>query len=161
MKVIRSILLILFVIGSIANLGLSIYIQQQKTLNLQIAQNSTNPCFLGDGGCATVQTSVYASTFGISNPVYGIVSFLLLTFVFLLLLISVWHLDLARIMRKLKVGIDYVLICILAGGTLFSLWLLFVQFFLLDTTCVFCLWVDAIMIGMGLLYLIFKDIVID
>lgn len=161
MKVLRVILLLLFVIGSIANLGLSMYIQQQKTLNEGKALTDVENCFVGDGGCATVQTSVYANTFGISNPVYGMIVFLILSIIFTLLLVSVWHRELELRIRKMRGFVDFSLSALIAGGTLFSIWLLFVQFALLQTTCVFCLWVDAIMIGMGVLYLIFKDILLD
>lgn len=161
MKFLRVVLLLLFVIGSIANLGLSIYIQQQKMLNEEKSLTNVESCFIGDGGCATVQTSVYANTFGISNPIYGIISFFILSTIFVLLLVSVWHRELELRARKMRGFIDFVLSALLACGSLFSIWLLFVQFFLLQTTCVFCLWVDAIMIGMGLLYLLFKDILLD
>ena len=160
MKFLRSFLIVLFVLGSLTNLGLSFYIQHQKTLNTEIAKTSVNPCFIGNGGCATVQTSIYANTFGVSNPVYGMFVFTILAIIFALLLVGVWHLDTARIIRKVKGGVEIILSGLLAGGSLFSLWLLFVQFFLLHATCIFCLWTDAIMIIMGILYLIFKDIVI-
>jgi len=161
MKYIRSILLVLFVLGSLTNLGLSFYIQHQKTLNTELAKTSINPCFIGNGGCATVQTSIYANTFGISNPLYGVVVFTILAILFALLLVSVWNHDLAATLRRAKGGFDFVLSLLLGAGALFSLWLLFVQFFLLHATCIFCLWTDGIMISMAILYLIFKDIVID
>ena len=167
MKTFRAILLIIFIIASIANLGLSMFIQQQKVVNEQIATDNnlmltnTSSCFVGNGGCATVQTSVYANTFGVSNPLIGVVVFFVLAIIFSLQLVSVWHQHLASKLRKFVGLTGFSLSVILGAGCLFSLWLLFVQFFLLHTTCKFCLWVDGIMIGMAILYLIFKDLLLD
>ncbi len=159
------VVILLLLAGSVANLGLSFYIESQKRMNEQKILTSIDDCFLliqSDplhSGCATVQTSVYANAFGFSNPLVGIFVFSALSVAFWMLFLSRIMSGVARIVDALGKWLDRAIIAMLAGGSLFSLWLLYVQFFLLQTTCKYCLWVDGIMLGMGLLYLLCKDFV--
>jgi uncharacterized membrane protein len=123
------------------NVVLSGYIMHQKNYN--DAQESADTCFLGDGGCYTVQTSSYAVTFGIPNPYYGYVFFTIGVLIFILFAIqSVKPVISKSLYADLS---DYTLFGMILG-TLFSLWLLYVQIFILKTTCKYCLAVDLIMI---------------
>jgi uncharacterized membrane protein len=158
-------ILVILLLGALANMVLSMYVEQQKTINEYKSKHTTDPCFTdlsNGGGCATVQTSVYASTFGlpgnikISNPAFGIFYFSILAIIFGLLLSenqtrkkSINSQSLRSVLLKiLKVS----LIC----GSIVSIWLLYVQYAILQTTCIYCLWVDAIMIISTILFLVVK-----
>lgn len=137
---IKTILYIIFAIICIVNLALSGYIAKQKTHNDQV---SADECFLGDGGCYTVQTSSYATTFGIKNPYYGYFFFALGTIIFSILAINTKKQFIGKEINKHLldlVGFGLIL------GAIFSIWLLYVQFFILKATCIYCLWVDSLMI---------------
>jgi uncharacterized membrane protein len=56
---------------SLICIALSITIQLEKR---QYSQNQAGICsaITGSNGCEAVQTSEYASAFGIDNPIYGI-----------------------------------------------------------------------------------------
>jgi uncharacterized membrane protein len=137
----------LIAVAMLINLVLSIVIQSQKSAK-ESGVRTLGECFDGTGGCATVQMSYYARTLGISNPYYGIVFFALWALMFYAmslpskaaLHISSW--------KQLHMFLAVSLI----AGALFSIWLLYVQFFILRTTCIYCLWVDAIMIACAALF---------
>jgi len=114
---------------SIICLSLSVIIQIDKTA---YTSNTESFCLAvtGSNGCRTVQTSSYSQTFGISNPVYGIVGFSLLAILSLLLAMY---------------DNDFIRYLVMAGGIIagsLSMWFLYVQTFVLHTYCVFCVIVD-------------------
>lgn len=123
----------------LVNLALSLFIQSQKGSR----EGATSKCFEGTEGCATVQTSMYANTLGISNPVYGILFFSLWTLLFAVLAYGAR----SKAWQRAHNHIKEFLLSTMVFGTLFSLWLLYLQFFVIGAVCVYCLWVDAIMIA--------------
>ena len=144
------VLLFLFLIGCIVNLSLSAYIMIQKNYNDKVA---VEKCFLGDGGCYTVQTSTYAKTFGIANPHFGYFFFGAGILLFGTLLVNSFK----RFIPKLYLqnGLDLIQFFLVIGAV-FSIWLLYIQFFVLGATCKYCLWVDGIMIVMAVLFSAYK-----
>ncbi len=96
--------------------------------------------------CETVQTSVYGSTFGVSNPYYGIIGFSLILIASVILLF-----------KKSK-------LCqwIIEAGSVISgavaLRFLYIQAFVLGQYCILCVIVDSfslVLLGMTI-YLIIK-----
>ena len=110
-------------------------------------------CFAADSNCYAVQTSYYAKTFGIPNPYYGLVAFSLGIIIFIILLYNSY-------IPFIKKGwYKHIITFILFGltiGAAFSIWMLYAQFVLIRATCKYCLWVDGIMIGMTILFTIFR-----
>ena len=149
-KIISLFLWILFLCAMVTNVLLSQYIQVQKSANDAIIAEK---CFI-DGGCATVQTSLYATTFGIPNPIYGLVFFSIMS-VFSLYIILQFIAPKLRHQKTIEF-IDYISKFGLVLGSLFSLWLLYAQFFLIKATCIYCLWVDGLTITMTILYFILR-----
>ncbi len=149
-SIIANLLLAVILLGLFVNLSLSYYIQSMKERNFAlIPLELRGKCFEGaegGAGCGAVQTSDYSSTFGVSNPHYGYVGFSAL---FILVLLAAygrarkawWH---GYVAQGTLIG--------LLIGSAFSIWLLYVQFFLIKTTCVYCLWVDAIMVFVTVLF---------
>lgn len=152
----HAIIWTIVLIFSLANLLLAAYIQQQKVLNDKKLIADPLNCFVdlseGEHGCATVQTSVYATTFGIPNPIYGIV------FYSLMILFSVYYLTKPKLSEVKQTAYMLLMLGGVTAGALFSIWLLYVQFFLIHATCVYCLWVDALMILMALLLWFNQDV---
>lgn len=156
-------LLWIFLIAFIVNLALATYIQEQKEINtdkLNDADADSDKCFsdfsAGEHGCATVQTSVFANTLNVSNPWYGYVFFFVLIILFATLLVSKSDKHVKKKILKYHEIIDLAIMVILLAGTAFSAWLVYVQFYLLEATCTYCLWVDAIVIGSFILYIIVR-----
>ena len=144
------VLLILILVGLVVNVGLSYYIQSMKERNFAlIPEELRGNCFEGaEGGvgCGAVQTSTYSTTFGLSNPLYGYFGFPALAIMVLVAFLARakrtwWHSHFAQA----------TLLGMVLGST-FSIWLLYVQFVLLKTTCIYCLWVDAIMIAVTVIF---------
>ena len=102
-------------------------------------------------GCYDVQTSKYANTFGISNPVYGIISFGLISILLISLLIVIKNKNRVFSRKNLE-NIRMVIFFLIFGGLLVSLWFLYLQFFVIHAICNYCMIVDVIMIIMALLY---------
>ena len=115
-----KLLTILFVIALISSIILSL---------------NAAPAFCRPGeGCDIVQTSQYASTFGIKNSYYGVFIFTFLT------LISLWHI---KIPGKRKKFIIHSAIII---GSIISLYFIYLQKFVLNAWCKYCLVVDISLI---------------
>ncbi len=134
----KKVFLLALAFSSAVNFVLSIVVQVQKYARETGNAELLEKCFDVGGGCATVQSSSYANTFGISNPLYGIVFFAILTIIFSVLAFTPKH--------RHRTALFQAAFVITVLGSMFSLWLLYVQFFLLHSTCVYCLWVDGIMI---------------
>lgn len=137
-------LLVFVILAMVVNLGLAFYIQAQKEQNLALIPEALRgDCFedaVGGGGCGAVQTSVYAVTFGFSNPHIGYAGFPTLA----LLVALSWY-----ALKRKKEWLRQLAPMTMAGmalGSAFSLWLLYAQFFLIHYTCIYCLWVDGLML---------------
>lgn len=138
----RKNLLLLLALLMVINIVLSVVIMVQKSGNDTLEGGN---CFADGGGCFTVQTSPYASVFGIPNPVLGIVFFGILTINLIFLAFNLLG-NLRRFFLILSSTIFF-------GGALFSVWLLHVQYMILRTICTYCIWVDAIMIFSTVLFI--------
>jgi|GEM_PF-777349 len=104
----------------------------------QACKSSTNSCTI-------VQTSKYEKTLGIDNSHLGLAAFIVL-----------FALTLSQIKRPNKKKRILISLGII-GGTLFSLYFLYIQFFVLNATCPYCLIADTATL-LSLLTLIFiKD----
>lgn len=134
----------LLLVAMLANLLLAVYIQLQKEHNLElIPPELRGKCFEdaeGGAGCGAVQTSEYAVTFGVSNPHIGYVGFTSLALLLATLLYA-----LSRQPHWVP-GLSVVILGGMILGSVFSLWLLYAQFFKILETCIYCLAVDAIML---------------
>ncbi len=90
--------------------------------------------------CYAVQTSQYETTFGIKNAHMGLVAFsIMATLIFL-------HLKQPTKKKKqiIKLGI--------IGGTIFALYFLYIQFFVIDALCKYCMVIDiGMLINLGIM----------
>ncbi|MGA2130461.1 MAG: vitamin K epoxide reductase family protein [Candidatus Pacearchaeota archaeon] len=102
---------------------------------------STGICAPGQG-CSIVNSSPYASLFGIKNSVYGI-------FIFsFMILLTLFHIN--NPSRHTRNIIHAAVII----GSLISLYFLFIQIFVIKAICEFCLLVDFGLL-VGLVFLIY------
>lgn len=143
-------LLILAIVAMVANLGLAYYIQAQKEQNLALIPEALRgDCFedaVGGGGCGAVQTSIYAETFGFSNPHIGYAGFPTLAILIGLTLYA---------LKRQKSWLSQLAPMTMAGlavSSAFSVWLLYAQYFLIHYTCIYCLWVDGLMLATTAVY---------
>ena len=127
-------------------------IQSQKVAKETGDIDLLGGCF-NEGGCAVVQSSAQANTFGISNPLYGIVAFSVAILITLFLLWGQVHPRPRLKADRLK--IIHILLVLYALGSLMAIRLLFTQYFILHATCVYCLWVDYLTLSILLLLAIF------
>ena len=99
---------------------------------------SPEQCFVG-GGCSLAQNSIYSSIFGIPLTYMGIIGF---SFILLAILFN-------------KRALNYLIL--IAG--IFSLWLVYVQFFILKQICNYCIVVDILTLIMffTMVFYYFKD----
>lgn len=102
-------------------------------------------CGQEESGCYIVQASKYERTLGIKNANIGVVSFTIL------LIITILQIKRpSNIKRKI----------ILAGLTIGSIWatyFLYLQFFILNATCPYCLMTDIGTILSLLIFIIWKE----
>lgn len=96
-----------------------------------------NPaCLIGEeGGCSAVQNSSYASTFGIKNYFIGTVIFLFLA--------GLTYSQI-RSSRKYKKDIIHTGIIV---GTVIAVYFLYLQKFVLNAYCTYCLAIDFAMVA--------------
>ena len=93
------------------------------------SNSSTGVCTIG-GGCDTVNNSVYGSTLGIKNSLYGI-------FIFsFMIIITLLHMR--RPNKKTRMIIHWAVIL----GSLIAIYFLYIQFFVIRVFCNFCLIID-------------------
>jgi uncharacterized membrane protein len=81
-----------------------------------------------------VQTSQYESTFGIKNGYIGLFAFSLLA------ILTFLHIKSPSKYKK------QILVLGIVGGTLFALYFLYIQFFVLNAMCKYCMIIDLGMI---------------
>lgn len=141
----RNPILIVLIAAMLSNLALALYIQAQKEQNLELIPEALRgKCFddaIGGGGCGAVQTSEYATTLGMSNPHIGYVGFSSLA----ILLIGLVYVSARQ--QHLAPGISAVILSGMMLASIFSLYLLYAQFFRIHYTCVYCLAVDYIVLA--------------
>ncbi|MFT4313358.1 MAG: vitamin K epoxide reductase family protein [Candidatus Woesearchaeota archaeon] len=153
---VKTIYWISLISAMFVNFLFAVFIESQK----RAIENQTEivaNCFadVTAGGCGTVATSVYATTFGVSNPWYGIYFF---SFLILVGLIELFHIkDNQKSFLFLLPIVRYIQTFGMILATVFALWLLYVQFGILGAVCTYCLWVDGITIVWTIAYFILRD----
>lgn len=140
----RRVLLLVLSLAMLINLVLAIDIQVQKEARLSGNTALLGKCFATGGGCETVQLSSYSQTLGISNPYFGFVFFTLWAVMFAIMAFT----------KRYDANSRNPLLASLILGALFSAWLLCVQFFIIHSICIYCLWVDIIMITTTIIFLV-------
>lgn len=156
-NLLRFSIIVLLAFAMVLNVYLSWYINDQKLQNEQaLKEQPTDKCFIdaNDGGCFTVQTSIYAKTLGIANPLYGLFFFTILSLLFIGQTKAYISPLFARFWNKAQPLTIPTIAIIMTAGSIFSMWLLYAQYILLQTTCIYCLWVDSIMILATIIFFI-------
>ena len=111
-----SIILILMILATVASLVLSFVSLEQACGNSE--------------SCMFVQTSQYETTFGIKNAHIGLIAFPLLA------ILTIFELKKTNKYRKTLLTLGIIL------GSIFSIYFLCIQFFILKAICKYCLVVD-------------------
>lgn len=81
-------------------------------------------------GCDVVQTSIYNNTFGIKNSYYGVAIF------FLLILLTFSHIQKPSKTKKMLIHSAVIL------GSIVALYFIYLQVFVLQAFCKYCMIVD-------------------
>ena len=99
-------------------------------------------CGKGNSGdsCLIVQTSQYETTFGIKNAHMGLIAFPILA------ILAIFEIKRPRIYQKKAITLGIII------GSLFALYFLYIQIFILHAICKYCLITDlAILLSLGLI----------
>jgi uncharacterized membrane protein len=132
---------------SILAIIFSIIILVQKTTD-SAAINNICSAVSPQSQCSVVQHSAYGRIFGIDNPWYGIFGFIIMTF------LSITEYYSHHRFKKYSVIIGSIMAGMLAS------WFLYVQRYILNAYCIFCIFVDIIsltLLGIAV-YLIINQI---
>jgi uncharacterized membrane protein len=97
--------------------------------------SNNNKMCLGNGGCATVNSSSYSELFGIPVSLFGLLAYLAI--IAIILLEPRWKLAAAQ-------G-PLAIMGIALGGVLFSAYLTYIEFFVIFAVCPFCI-ISAVVI---------------
>ena len=126
-----QIFLLVFVIGLISSIIL-------------FSNSSTGICDPGKG-CDVVNSSVYGSTLGIKNSLYGI-------FIFsFMILLTLYHL------KKPNKHTKKIIHSAVIFGSIISLYFLYLQIFVIKVICNFCLIVDlGLLVALGFLFYLWE-----
>ena len=90
--------------------------------------------------CYAVQTSQYETTFGIKNAHMGLVAFSIMAILIFL------HLKQPTKNKKQIIKIGIIL------GSIFALYFLYIQFFVIDALCKYCMIIDmGMLINLGII----------
>ncbi|MGY4884658.1 MAG: vitamin K epoxide reductase family protein [Nanobdellota archaeon] len=92
--------------------------------------------------CYAVQTSQYEATFGIKNAHIGLFAFSVMA------ILTFLHL------KKPSKSKKKLLIIGIVGGTLFAIYFLYLQFFVIDAICKYCMVIDiGMLLNFGIIIL--------
>lgn len=94
-------------------------------------------------GCDVVQHSIYSTTFGIKNSAYGIIIFAALS------LFTFHHINAPRKYKRKIIHVSLIL------GSIVALYFIYLQMFVLNAFCKYCMVVDIGLI-IGLTIIIFR-----
>lgn len=123
-----SIILILMIIATIASIILS-------TMTIEQACGE-------DTGCTIVNTSQYERTFGIKNAHLGLIAFPILA------ILTIFELRKKSKYRKRLIQLGITI------GSVFAIYFLYLQIFILKALCKYCLVVDiGVLISLGLIFI--------
>ena len=113
---------------------------------------STSVCSIYEGDCNEVQNSEYSTFLGVSLSIYGIFLFSILTILLsILFLISIKNEK--TIFYKYDLKIKKVLKLMILMGLLISIYLIYLQKYVVGSFCNYCLVIDGIMILIAIFYL--------
>lgn len=102
-------------------------------------------CGLEENGCYAVQTSEYETTFGFQNAHLGLVAFSLL------FIITFLHDKKPTKKRKQFIQTGLIL------GSIFAIYFLYLQFFVINAICKYCMVTDiGILLALGIFFFV-KD----
>jgi uncharacterized membrane protein len=131
--------LICFVFSALINFEKKYYETGEKSICTVVTDGN---------GCQLVQTSKYAQIFGVNNPWYGIAGFFVLALAAFLFV------------KTGKDNFEYIVLLGSLMAGLMAIYFLYVQTFLLQIYCIFCVIVDIIsLIILGLAkYIVLKRV---
>ena len=111
-----------------------------SSILLSLPSSSSGECLLGGMSCNIVHSSEYNYTFGISNSYYGIVIFFVLGILIYL-----------QIRKPEKIKKNLISLAIIFGS-LFALYFLYIQHFVLNAYCDYCLIIDfSMLVSLGII----------
>jgi len=102
-------------------------------------------CKQEKGSCEIVNTSQYESTFGVKNSHLGLIAFLILSGV------TFSQIKRPKKIKKRLIGTGLII------GTVYSLYFLLIQFFVLKATCFYCITADVAVILSLIIFLGVKN----
>ncbi len=108
----------------------------------EIALKNIEGTSLCTGGCNTVQTSEYAVTYGIPNTIFGFIGFTLIIII-----------EIIQLTKGTNKLLEIILEIMIIIALLMSLRWLYLQKFVIQQWCVYCVFVDAIVIIMSIIIL--------
>lgn len=121
------IILILMILATVASIILS-----TMTLEQACGENS---------GCTIVNNSQYEKTFGIKNAHLGLIAFPILA------ILTILELRKKNKYRKTLIQLG------ITTGSIFAIYFLYLQFFVLNAICKYCMVVDiGVIISLGLIF---------
>lgn len=95
-----------------------------------------------NSGCTIVQASEYESTFGIKNAHLGLIAFPILA------ILTILELRRKNPLRKRLLQLGIIV------GSAFAIYFLYLQFFVLNAICKYCMVVDiGVLIALGIIFL--------
>jgi len=124
----RKVMIYIFIV-SIISLLIASYIEFNKAF-------SVDSCFKEMGGCAIVDASAFSDFGGLPVSIIGILGFLLLTLVSFIQI------------KKPNEKRGKIIFLLVAAMSIFSLYLIFAQFFIINAVCRYCLIVDFLTLSM-------------
>ena len=111
-----------------------------SSIVLSLPSGSTGDCLLGGTGCNIVHSSEYNYLLGIQNSYYGIAIFFVLSILIYL-----------QIKKPEKIKKNLIHLAIIFGS-LFALYFIYLQHFVLNAYCDYCLIVDfSMLISLGII----------
>lgn len=107
------------------------------SIYLLIIKISQNPllCIQGIGDCWSVNTSKYSEVYGIPVSIFGILGYLLITLLILII----------RYNTALEKTASYLFFALTCFGFLYSIYLTYIEIFVLKALCPFCILSATIM----------------
>jgi uncharacterized membrane protein len=128
-----TIILILMLLATVASLVLTFVPLEKACGNSQ--------------SCTVVQTSQYESTLGIKNAHLGLIAFPILA------ILTLFEIKKTNKYRKRLLGLGIIL------GSMFAVYFLYIQLFILKAVCKYCLVVDiGTLISLGLIFIEEKEL---
>lgn len=127
-KIEKAVLIYILVI-SVINLFVASYIEINKVLAI-------DSCFKGMAGCAVVDASAFSDIAGLPLSIIGILAFLVIA------ILALAQIKKPSEKRKKLLGLLILL------AAIFSLYLIFLQAFIIKAFCRYCLFVDLLTLSM-------------